>query len=138
MEKVTVKMTLLFDEPFWIGVFEKVEHDKLTAAKVTFGSEPKDYEVFDFVLKHYMALEFSPAVTAVLKKTKKNPKRMQRDIKKQFQDTGIGTKSQQALKLQQEQCKTERRRKSHQKKEEEAERMFELKQQKKKDKHRGH
>ncbi|MDD6411148.1 MAG: DUF2992 family protein [Oliverpabstia intestinalis] len=45
----------------------------------------------------------SPAVEVVVKKEKKNPKRVQRDVKKQLQDTGIGTKSQQALKLQQEQ-----------------------------------
>lgn len=31
-----------------------------------------------------------PAVETVVKKVKKNPKRMQRDVKKQLQDTGIG------------------------------------------------
>ena len=36
-------------------------------------------------------------------------KRMQREAKKQMQETGIGTKSQQALKLQQEQNKLERK-----------------------------
>lgn len=34
-----------------------------------------------------------------------NPKKMQRDVKRQMQNIGIGTKSQQALKLQQEQNK---------------------------------
>ena len=34
---------------------------------------------------------------------------MQREAKKQMQETGIGTKSQQALKLQQEQNKQERK-----------------------------
>ena len=77
-------------------------------------------------------------MAAVAKETKRNPKRVQRDVKKQLQDTGIGTKSQQALKLQQEQNKQERKLKSREQKLTEAERMFELKQQKKKDKHRGH
>ena len=36
-----------------------------------------------------------------------NPKRVQREVRKQVQNTEIGTKSQQALKLQQEQLKTE-------------------------------
>ena len=62
---------------------------------------------------------------------------LQRDAKKQLQDTGIGTKSQQALKLQQEQRKQERRVKSREQKLAETKRMFELKQQKKKEKHRG-
>ena len=74
--------------------------------------------------------------TAVKEKAR-NPKRVQRDVKKQLQDQGIGTRSQQALKLQQEQMKTERKSFSREKREEEKERMFALKQQKRKEKHRG-
>lgn len=138
MGKVSGKLTVYFDEPFWVGVFERIEDDKLSAAKVTFGTEPKDYEVYEFILKHYDSLQFSPAVATVVKEVKRNPKRMQRDVKKQLQDTGIGTKSQQALKLQQEQNKQSRKVKSREQKLSEAERLFELKQQKKKDRHRGH
>ena len=72
------------------------------------------------------------------KDKKKNPKRMQRAAKKQILETGIGTKSQQALKLQQEQNKQERKVRSQEKKEAEKLRMFELKQQKKREKHKGH
>ena len=51
---------------------------------------------------------------------------------------GIGTKSQQALQLQREQCKQQRKAKSREEKLLEGEnRKFELKQQKKKQKHRG-
>ena len=138
MGKVSGKLTVYFDEPFWVGVFERIEDDKLSAAKVTFGTEPKDYEVYEFILKHYDSLQFSPAVATVVKEVKRNPKRMQRDVKKQLQDTGIGTKSQQALKLQHEQNKQSRKVKSREQKLSEAERLFELKQQKKKDRHRGH
>lgn len=63
---------------------------------------------------------------------------MQREARKQLKDTGIGTKSQQALKLQQEQSKQERKQKNREQKLAEAERMFELKQQKKREKHRGY
>lgn len=104
---------------------------------MTFGAKPKDYEVYEFILKHYYSLQFSSAVATVAKKTIKNPKRMQRDIRKQLRDTGIGTKSQQSLKLQQEQNNQERKVKSREQKLAEAKRMFELKQQKKKEKHRG-
>jgi hypothetical protein len=138
MDKATCKLTVFFEEPFWVGVFERIQNGKLSVSKVTFGAEPKDYEVYDFILKHYAELQYSPAVAAVVKETTKSPKRMQRQVKRQLQDTGIGTKSQQALKLQQEQCKTERKRRSRAQKEAEAERSFQLKQQKKKDKHRGH
>lgn len=137
MGKVAGKLTVFFEEPFWVGVFEHIGNGKLSVAKVTFGAEPKDYEVHDFVLKRYDQLLFSPAVAVAVKDYKKNPKRMLREVKKQLQDTGIGTKSQQALKLQQEQLKTERKTKSRDQKEAEKQLQFELKQQKKKEKHRG-
>lgn len=138
MSKACGKLTVFFEEPFWIGIFERIEDGTLSAAKVTYGAEPRDYEVYAFILQHYDGLQFSPAVAADVKETKGNPKRMQRDVKRQLHDTGTGTKSQQALKLQQEQNKQERRVKSREQKLAEAERMFELKQQKKMDKHRGH
>ena len=138
MDKVSDKLTVFFEEPFWVGVFEHIEDEKLSVAKVTFGAEPKDYEVQEYIQKYYFSLKFSPAVDTVVKDIKRNPKRMQREAKKQMQETGIGTKSQQALKLQQEQNKQERKVRSREKKEADELRMFELKQQKKREKHRGH
>ena len=107
MDKVNGKLTVYFEEPFWVGVFERIEDGKLSVSKVTFGAEPKDYEVLEYVQKHYAGLKFSPAVDTVVKDIERNPKRMQREARKQMQKTGIGTKSQQALKLQQEQNKQE-------------------------------
>ena len=138
MDKVNGKLTVYFEEPFWVGVFERIEDGKLSVAKVTFGAEPKDYEVQEYIRKYYSSLKFSPAVDTVVKDIKRNPKRMQREAKKQMQETGIGTKSQQALKLQQEQNKQERKVRSREKKDADELRMFELKQQKKREKHRGH
>ncbi|MEW4414367.1 YjdF family protein [Clostridium sp. AN503] len=137
MDKVSETLNVVFEDPFWIGVFERVADGKLTACKVTFGAEPKDYEVYDFIRKHYVHLRFSPAVEAAVKAAGRSPKRMQREVHRQVQDTGIGTRSQQALKLMQEQAKTERRTLSRERREEEKQRRFELKQQKKKEKHRG-
>ena len=138
MDKANGKLTVYFEEPFWVGVFERIEDGKLSVAKVTFGAEPKDYEVQEYIRKYYSSLKFSPAVDTVVKDIKRNPKRMQREAKKQMQETGIGTKSQQALKLQQEQNKQERKVRSREKKEADELRMFELKQQKKREKQRGH
>ena len=138
MDKVNGKLTVYFEEPFWVGVFERIDGGKLSVAKVIFGAEPKDYEVQEYIQKHYDSLKFSPAVDTVVKDIKRNPKRMQREAKRQMQETGIGTKSQQALKLQQEQNKQERKIRSREKKEAEEQRMFEMKQQKKREKHKGH
>ena len=104
MDKGSGRLTVFFEEPFWIGVFERISEGKLSVCKVTFGAEPKDYEIYDFVLKNYYRLKFS---------------------------------SQQALKLQQEQLKTERKAVSREQREAEKQRQFELKRQKRKEKHRG-
>ena len=137
MDKVSGKLTVFFEEPFWVGVFERVSDGKLSVCKITFGAEPKDYEVYEFILKNYYQLRFSPAVATDVKETSRNPKRVQRAVRKQVQNIGIGTKSQQALKLQQEQLKTERKIVSREQREAEKQRQFELKQQKRKEKHRG-
>ena len=129
----TGMLTVFFEEPFWVGIFERVENGKLSVSKVTFGTEPKDYEIWEFVLK-----QFSPSVEVTEKELTKNPKKLQREIHKQMLDRGTGTKSQQALKLQQEQRKQQRKSKSREDKLAEEKKMFDLKQKKKKEKHRGH
>lgn len=137
MDKVMSKLTVFFEEPFWVGVFEHIEGNQLFVCKVTFGVEPRNSEIYEFILGRYDHLQLSPAVTAVVKERKKNPKRVLREVKKQLAQSGSGTKSQQALKEQQEQFKMVRKQKSREQKEAEAQHRFELKQQKKKNKHRG-
>ena len=65
-----------------------------------------------------------------VKETGRNPKQVQREVRKQVQNAGIGTKSQQVLKLQLEQLKTERKTMSREHRETEKQRRLELKQQK--------
>lgn len=112
MDKISGKLTVYFEDPFWVGVFERISDGKLSVCKVTFGAEPKDYEVWDFVLRCYSRLMFSPAVEARLKPIVRNPKRRLRDAKKQTQSVGIGTKSQQALQMQREEKKLSSRKDS--------------------------
>lgn len=67
MDKVNGKLTVFFEEPFWVGIFERIEDGKLSVAKVTFGAEPKDYEVQEYIQKCYFSLKFSPVVETVVK-----------------------------------------------------------------------
>ena len=41
----TGSLTVLFEDPFWIGLFEMIDQQGLRACKVTFGAEPTDKEV---------------------------------------------------------------------------------------------
>nr|WP_320024414.1 YjdF family protein [uncultured Acetobacterium sp.] len=139
MDKVTGKLTVFFDDPFWVGVFESSDGDKLKVAKVTFGSEPKDGEIYDWLLKNYNRLQFSqPVADEKIPEKRINPKRMQRDIHRQMTEKSIGTKAQQALKEEQENKKITRKTFNKEKTEAEKQQQFELRQEKKKQKHRGH
>ena len=138
MDRNYGKLTVYFENPFWVGVFERIENGKLSVCKVTFGSEPKDYEVWEYVLKYYYQLKFSPAVDVVVKKEVTNPKRLQREVRKQAATIGIGTKSQQALQMQREENKLKRKSVSREQREAEKQRQFELKQLQKREKHKGH
>ena len=139
METGTFKLTVLFEDPFWIGLFERQTGSRYEVCKVTFGAEPRDCQVWQFVLENWSRLEFSPAVRAEAAAEKAvSPKRMQRLIHRQAADAGIGTKAQQALKLQQEQNKQMRKRRSRARKQADAKRLYALKQQQKREKHKGH
>lgn len=133
------RFTILFEEPFWIGLYEREDEGCYEVAKVTFGAEPKDYEVYEFLLENWRRLCFSPSLAAAeIAERRINPKRLQRQIRRVTENKGIGTKAQQALKLQQEEWKAERRSVVRVRREEEKQRKLELRQEKKRQKHRGH
>ena len=107
-------LTVLFEDPFWIGLFELADREGLRVCKVTFGAEPTEREIMQFVDRNWHRLRFSPAVDAsTTPENRRNPK-------------------------QQEQNKTEHRQRSKAEREADQQRRFELRQAKKKEKHRGH
>ena len=61
--------------------------------RVVFGSEPRGYEVWDFVPQNYYSLKFSSAVETVVKGSRVDPKRRQREAGRQTIQAGIATKS---------------------------------------------
>lgn len=139
MQQNKSRLTVFFENPFWVCIYERISEYGLEVCKITFGAEPKDYEVYDFLLSQWDNLVFSlPVKTEMKPDTKINPKRLQREIKKQLSTSDVGTKAQQALKQQYEESKVLGKQVSRKVKEENAQRKFELKQQKRKEKHRGH
>lgn len=75
MDKTSCRLTVFFENPFWVGIIECNEDGKLTASKITFYKEPKDYEIRDFILKKYNQLNFSPAVENVVIEKQKSYKK---------------------------------------------------------------
>ncbi len=139
MNKITAKLTVFFENPFWIGLYEREENGRYEVCKITFGAEPKDYEVYDFMLKNLHKLKFTPSLSAESNVHRhSNPKRIQREINRQIHSAGIGTKAQQALKLMREEGKISGKIRSREEKEREKEHKFALHTQKRKAKHKGH
>lgn len=130
--------TILFEDPFWIGLYERVRDGTYEVCKITFGAEPKDYEVYSFLLQNWNKLRFTlPIKKEKIEKRKINPKRLQRQISSQLEDRGMGTKAQQVLQLQREQNKAAKRIKTKEQKEIERKQQYALRQEKKKAKHKG-
>ena len=135
---MNIKLTVYFDDPFWVGVFERTEEEVLQVSRVVFGSEPRDYEVYAFILKNYYKLVFSrPIKTDAGDQKEINPKRLKRVIKKETSQKGVGTRAQQAMKLEYEKRKEECRKLSKEKREEFERTKFEKRQEKKKEKKKG-
>lgn len=133
------KLTVFFEEPFWVGVFEREDETGLRVSRVVFGAEPTDAELYEYIRREYRHLDFSKPIKSQVKIIrKKNFKRMQREARKTVYEEGIGTKAQQAIKLQMELSKTEHQAKSRERQDAEKMLKFKLKQEKKKEKHRGH
>lgn len=136
-----IKLTVLFIESFWIGIFELTQNNEYKVSKVTFGSEPKDEEVYELILKKFYSLSFSIPLDAAenkLMEKRQNPKRMQRNIRRETTAKGICTKAQIAIKIQREQFKLKRKKNFKEQKEQEEQKKFHLKKEKKLKKHKGH
>ena len=106
---MNISLSVFFEDPFWVGIFERIEDGKLSVCKATFGAEPKDHEVLGYIRRYYYKLVFSPAIRTETRKAADNPKRRLRNARKHMENRGIGTKSQQALQKLREEMKTERR-----------------------------
>ena len=139
METGKAVLTVLFEDPFWIGVYEREWDGRYEVCKITFGAEPKDYEVYDFLLKNWKHLPFSPPVkVAPMAEHAVNPKRLQRQTRRATRPARARTKARQALKLQQEQRKAERTERGREQRDAEKDRQYALRQEKRRQKHRGH
>ena len=139
MSIINTKMTVLFEPPFWVGILERVYSKNYEICRVVFGAEPKDCEVYEFFVKNYNKLRFSPRFkTKAVSDRKINPKRLQRKIQTSLQNTGMGTKAQQALKLCRESAKKERKAHAKEDKLMRDELRYKMHRLKKKQKHKGH
>jgi len=139
METGYAKLTVRFEDPFWICLYERGGGGRYEVCKLTFSAEPGDQEVYAFLLENWRHLEFSPPIAMEAPAERKvNPKRARREARRQTRPSAMGTKAQQALALQREQGKEAKTYRTREKREAEEARKFTMRQEKRKEKHKGH
>ena len=139
MDRTESRFTVLFQPPFWVGIAERWAKEGYQAARVVFGAEPSDAQVYQWVLKSWHLLSFTPPQRGEPPKLRpENPKRMQREAAKAARTAGASTKAQEALARQREVDGLARRARRAAQRRTEQEEQFRLRQQKKREKRRGH
>ncbi|HEY9123517.1 MAG TPA: YjdF family protein [Bacteroidales bacterium] len=140
------EISVLFEEPFWIVLFEKEdEYGYAVAREIIGASEPTGAELAAF-LENINIDNLRFTLPLITQQKHGNFKRanykLQMRKAKHIQETSkykyTFTKAQTMLKEHQSIQKEERKKFSRQEKEKDLERKFELKQIKRKEKHRGH
>ncbi len=136
-----MKLSILFESPFWIALLESERDGLLYATRHVFGSEPSSKNVYEFILSYeYKILIDRMTVGLPIDAAKKrcvNPKRLQRQIRKEKERSGITNQSREVMRLQQEENKKERQMSSKAQRNAQRNYKREVAKQKKKQKHRG-
>ena len=104
MDRNVGSFTVLFQPPFWVGIAERWEAEGYSAARVVFGPEPTDAQIYQWLEREWHRLNFSPAAEGERPAAeRKNPKRAQREAQAATRDQGVSTRAQEALSRQREQ-----------------------------------
>lgn len=139
----TIKATIFFEKKYWVGTFERLDKEGYAIARHIFGGEPSDPEVYEFVLAHYHELQFGEAIKEIdVQIHRVNPKRVQREVRREMErvkeEGRPSTFAQDYMREELEKHKKERKQASSAEKRDRQEKQFALKQEKKKQKQRGH
>lgn len=139
MDRNVSSFTVCFQPPFWVGIAERWTADGYEAARVVFGPEPSDAQIYQWLGVEWHKLRFSPAAPGERARVRpENPKRVRREARKTLESSGAGTQSpagpgQRAGAGGRTGLRRERRQRRLQSEEE----RFRLRQQKKREKKRG-
>lgn len=136
MNKGSQCLKVYYEDSFWIGIIERRSDGMLEVYRMTFTSEPKEPEIYELV-QHMKSVSFSPAVEDEIKQLSGNYKHRLRESRREMKFEGIGTKSQQAMKLKQQQENAEQKSTKRALKDEYLKTKFEKRSEKRKKKQRG-
>jgi Protein of unknown function (DUF2992) len=137
------QLTVFFDGQFWVAVIELNSAGSLRSARYIFGPEPSDAEIFAWVHSPEF-MEFldvaettQPIIADTPKSRSPSPKRAQRVAREAMLTAGPSSKAEEAMRLNRELNKKERKGLTAADRSAKQERRFVLKQKQKKERHRG-
>ena len=135
-----MKLTILFDSPYWVGVLEETRDGMLFAARIVFGAQPSDEQIYTFVLTDLDDLRDQMTVGVAAKMTARrrmNPKRAQREIRRELAQRGVSSKAHEAMRRQRESNKRERQQVTREERDAQREHKRRTRREKARKKHRG-
>ncbi len=111
----SVRFTVLYEYPFWVGVLEVEADGELCAAQHVFGVEPTNAEVAEFVRREFVQLMEQAAGAPIASDTTQagsrrasSPRRAARQAAQATAVTGITPVAQDALSAQREELREKR------------------------------
>lgn len=138
----TIKATIFFEKKYWIGTFERTDKNGYAVARHIFGGEPSDPEIHEFVLNNYLNLKFGELKDLHILIQRMNPKRVQREVRREMakmkETSKPSTLAQDYMREEIEKKKMEKKKVTSAEKQARKDDQFALKQQKRKEKHKGH
>nr|WP_232044417.1 YjdF family protein [Neochlamydia sp. S13] len=131
---------MFFEKRFWVGTFERTDKEGYAIARHILGGEPSDPEIHEFVLNHYHELKFGEAKEINIQIQRMNPKRVQREVHREMARMKETTQPSTLAQDYRREGLEKKRKKSSSSAENQARKddQFALKQEKRKEKHRGH
>lgn len=137
-----IKATIFFEKRFWVGTFERTDKEGYAVARHIFGGEPSDPEIHEFILNHFHELKFGTPKEIQIEIQRMNPKRIQRQVRREMEkmreSARPSTLAQDYMREELEKNKKLKKSISSAEKQARKEEQFALRQEKKKEKQRGH
>lgn len=132
--------TVTFENPYWVGVFERFDERGYSAAKIIFGAEPNAEIIHMTILYEYRRLVFSSPTLERLPQTQHvNYKRRQRELSRLLeQKDGITQDASDALNVERKRAAMERKQQAKAAQAVDQAHKFQMQQDRKKEKKKGH
>jgi hypothetical protein len=131
--------TVTFEHPFWVGIAERHDERGYAVARIIYGSEPNDEMILHSIGTQYRELRFSaPSLEAPLPEYVVSYKRRQKEIRRLTEEEGVKHAAWDAIKAELERGAEERKRQTKAERDTEEERKYLLRQEKNKEKKKGH